>query len=479
MTSNRRAPRWRRVCHVGVSLPLVGLVGCQSYDRVPLDLTAYRDALDQRLTETEPLDAYVDRLDASGATVPEAFDLDDGITPAEGEVVALFYNPELRLVRLEAGVALADFETAGLWEDPVFGFDGAEILSSSAPFEYGLTLSLTIPISGRLAVAKDRAGAAYEAELRRVVDAEWRLRADVRRAWARWASATRRVELIGEAIVQVERIGAITDRLEAAGEISRVEGRLFRVELADLRAGLVEAELEVIHARLELLGLLGVSPQVSVELIDEFPYGDVPDVEDEIARLIASNTSLGVRRAAYKVAEETLRLEVRKQYPDITIGSGYGSEGDDRLLLGVAMPIPILNVNRAGIAEARARREVARAAAEAEYERLVRELAGAKASLEALRRRRERYEGVIIPMVEDQAAELEQIAALGEIDSFLLLETVTRALDAKGRLLELHVAQVDARVTIAQLLGPDEVEAPTPVNTADSPSSTDESEDRS
>jgi hypothetical protein len=112
------------------------------------------------------------------------FDSTDGISPSEGEVIALFYNPQLRIARLEARVALANFETAGLWEDPVFGFDGAEISSPSAPFEFGLMGNITIPISGRLKVKKAMAGTKYESQLRKLVDDEWNLRSTLRSQWA-------------------------------------------------------------------------------------------------------------------------------------------------------------------------------------------------------------------------------------------------------------------------------------------------------
>ena len=82
--------------------------------------------------------ASLERLRDLGAEAPATFSFGDGLTPAEGEVLALFYNAELRQARLEAGVALANFENAGLWDDPEFGFDGAEILSpSGSPFEFG------------------------------------------------------------------------------------------------------------------------------------------------------------------------------------------------------------------------------------------------------------------------------------------------------------------------------------------------------
>ena len=196
-----------------------------------------------------------------------------------------------------------------------------------------------------------------------------------------------------------------------------------------------------------------------------FPRLEAPITDDPIGRLIASNTELAIRRASYQVAEESLRLEVRKQYPDITIGSGYGSEdNDDRLLLGFSIPIPVLNANRAGIAEARAERDVSRAAAETTFERLCRELALAQADHNSATDQRERYESEIVPMLDEEATEVEQIAELGEVDTLLLLTTVQAQFDAKSRLLELKQVELDSVVTIAQLLGPNNVSDPAPIS---------------
>lgn len=450
---------------LGSAVALIVLAGCQSYERVPLELADHRAALDARLIATEPISYFVERLSEAGNQVPERFDPNDGLSPAEGEVLALFYNPDLRLARLDAGVALATFDTAGLWDDPQFGFDGEEVLSG--PFNYGLMLSLTIPISGRLGVEKDRAGAAYEAELRRIVDAEWSTRAAVRSAWASWSVASERLLLLREVIGQVERISAITDQLETAGELTRVEARLLRAELVETRADVAEAVLAEARARVELLGLMGLPPDAPVELLPAIPPASIGEISGAIERLIEANTTLAVRRAEYQIAEETLRLEVRKQYPDITIGTGYGSEdNDDRLLLGVSIPIPILNANRAGIAEAKARREVARAAAETTFERLTRELSMARAAYDASRTQRDAFERDLVPMLDEQASEVEQLIDLGEVNTLLLLETVTRRFEAKSRLLDLRLAETDAAIEITRLLGPDEPEMPAPVEPA-------------
>ena len=465
MRPRRTRARWPVVGSAVALSAMTAMSGCQSYERAPLDLAGHHARLQARPVESEPLARFADRLAREGQPAPERFDPADGLSLAEGEVLALFFNADLRLARLDAGVALATYETAGLWEDPTFGFDGAEVLSPSGPFEFGLTLGLTIPVSGRLAVEKDQAGAAYEAERHRVIDAEWNTRARVRNAWAAWSVALERRRLTHEYVEQVERVSAIADKLEAAGELARVEARLLRAERVRSRDALVRIELDVALAQGELLGLMGLSPDSGVELLPGLaPSMEAPADAPE-RRIVEANTALAVRRAEYQWAEESLRLEVRKQFPDITIGGGYGSEdNDDRLLLGLSIPIPLLNANRAGIARARAQREAARAAAETTLERLLRDYAMARASYHAARTRRESFERELVPMLDEQSAEVQRLAQLGEADTLMLLEALSSRFEAQTQWLDLRLDEAHAVVEMMRLLGPDWPVAPAPVD---------------
>ena len=435
---------------------------CQSYTPSPLELNDRMAAVDARPTDVTAHNRFAERIATSGQQVPERLDLSDGVTLAEGEVLALFYNADLRMARLEAGVALAEFENAGRWQDPEFGFDAAQVLSPGDDLEYGATLGLTLPVSGRLSVEKARAGAAYEVELRRIVDAEWRLRVDVRQAWFGWTSAERRRQLLEGVIEQVARIGTIATRLEEAGAIREADARLLRIELVGRRAELTAAELSSQQARVRLLGLMGLPANSSLDIRVSEAMPQLPSTDGLVERVVASNTELAVLQSRYRVAEESLRLAIRKQYPDVGLGAGFGSEdGDSRFLLGFSLPIPLLNRNRAEIAAARSSREVARGAVETTLERIVREVEHAELALESTRAQHAQLEGELAPLLREQSDNIEELAALGDVDAFLLLETVGRQFDAESRLIALEQAEGEAIASLTLLLGPTTPPSPT------------------
>ena len=445
-------------------LGLAAVLGaaCQSYSPIPLELDARLEAVNSRLGDFVEHGRFIDLLADSGQQHPDRLDVTDGVTLPEGEVLALFYNANLRVARLEAGVGLAGFENAGLWQDPVFGFDAAQVLTPGHDFEYGAALGVTLPVSGRLAVEKARAGAAYDVQLRRIVDAEWRLRITLRQAWYEWTAAERRRQLLEGVIEQVERIGAIAARLEEAGAMREADERLIRIELVGRRAELTAARLASSQVRVRLLWMMGLPPDALLDLRAVQSLPAPPTEGDFVERVVAANTELAVLQSEYRVAEESLRLAVRKQYPDVGIGAGYGSEDEDRrVLFGFSFPIPLLNRNRAEIAATRARREVARGTVETALERIVREARQVELALDATREQRGQLADELVPLLNEQSNNIEELAELGDVDTFLLLETVGRQFSAQSRLIALEQAESEAAASLALLLGPPNQPSPT------------------
>ncbi|MFK7959872.1 MAG: TolC family protein [Phycisphaerales bacterium] len=457
-----------------VSVPLVAsFAGCRTYTPDPLDLAAHRVDLIDRLAHPEPIDALARRLagtddDDPAGVSPARFDPSDGLSLAEAEVLALFANPELRVQRAAAKVARADAAIAGQWSDPVFGFDAAEILSGG--FESGAVLELTLPISGAAAAERGVADAETWVARLKLAAAEWSIRADVRRAWATWSAATERAHVLRGIVEQVDRVAEIAAALEAAGQLARVESRLLRLEQAGRQAELLGLEGDATDARLALLALVGLPPDADVSLIPSLrpPNGRIqPEASDADAlsdRLIRHHPGLAIRRAEHAVAEQAVRLAVRQQYPDITIGGGLGREdGEDRLLLGVSLPIPLPGPANARIDAAEARRTASHRMAEATYDHAMSALVAAMARQSAARTQRERFESRIAPMLAEQAADIDRIAALGELDTLLLFEAVTSRYEASRQLVDVREAELRAAATVAELRGPDAPLAPAPV----------------
>jgi cobalt-zinc-cadmium efflux system outer membrane protein len=85
--------------------------------------------------------------------------------------------------------------------------------------------------------------------------------------------------------------------------------------------------------------------------------------------------------AEYEASQKALQLEVRQQYPDISLGPGYQlDQTDSKWTLALAVTLPLLNHNQGPIAEAIARREEAGASFLALQSRVLSEVEGAVAA---------------------------------------------------------------------------------------------------
>ncbi len=419
-----------------LSCPLV-LTACQHYAPSPLDLCAYDTDVAARAAFGPEVAAYAQRLSVP-STQPSRFDASDGLSLAEAEVMALFFNPEVRLARLRAEVPRVGAAEAGRWQDPELGIDGERIIDGvEDPWVLGGVLNLTIPISGRLGAERDQAKSqATAAELRALAE-ERRVLAELRAAWAEWSAASERAALTRQLIAELDPVVERAERLRAAGELDPVDARLLRIEHVSQTGKLQGHEADARVAEVELKARLGLLPTADVKLVPAIPVPNISTTGEQLPQFIAAHPRVRLARAEYEVAERTLKLEVRKQYPDLKFGGGFGTdEGDERVLFGAALPLPLFNANRRAIAEARAGREVARAAAEGEYQGLLAEASVAQVRLDAARARLAYVEKELAPLADQQVADAARLGKLGDFNTLVLLQALKTAHEAKLEVLD-------------------------------------------
>ncbi|MFN9124355.1 MAG: TolC family protein [bacterium] len=434
---------------------LLSLVGCKTYERSTLDLDqTQREYLLRALEGPE-----LAELNARAQPGAGAFDPSDGISLAEAEAIALVFNRDLRTARLAAGVTKASADNAGLWRDPVLGVDLTKIVSgASQGVEAIVSVGFTLPISGRLELEKNRLGAEHAAELARVAALEWNTIAALRRAWTERAGIARAVEATRDVLQRVEQVTAIVDRMEQAGELARIEARLFRIEDAKLRSRLALLESDLARASHAVEAILDLPPTAGRVFSGEFASSArlAPESRDAaFAAIRDTNPAVLVARADYEIAERTLEEEIRKQWPDLDLAPGYGEQdGDREFVLGIGVVLPVLNGNRAGIAMAEAKREAARGRAESELQRVLGALLAAEERLAQSVGRREALEKTLVPLVEAQYAETREVARLGEVKTLVLLESLKQQLEARNEMIAARRDEALAAIDIDELLGP-------------------------
>lgn len=444
---------------------LLLLLGCQHIAPRPLDWSKTADALRTRPIDVEPIMQYAEELAHQNTIAPAGpFNAADGLHLSEALAVALWYNLDLRAARLQVEQTESVARVSGRWPDPELGIaagkkkseDGAtEIVT----FENGLqsasyereapdvdrtwisaeSLAITIPLSGRLRAEKQLRRTESTVARLRVAEAEWRLLSEVRNAWTQWSAVKERKRLLDEHLGLLSRFAETTRLLADAGELSPGSARLFAIEKMRTeaeRARVVQRESESHAALLQLLGLLPDAPLELVPNLQISSPSGIPLPE------LSTHPVLMSAKAAYQVAEDALRLELRKQYPDLTFSPAYSREEDESsLTLGLGMPVPVWNANRAGIAAAAGARDVAHAKAEAAYLGLMVEVKQAEAALAGCRAQREQLQEAVLPLVDAQLTEALALLDAGEIDIVLLYEILDQVNETKLELLNAVVSE--------------------------------------
>lgn len=436
-------------------LALAFLAGCQSYKPAPLDFEKHQLNWSTRDPASPAVVEYARQLSAASAANTVAFNPADGLSLPEAEAVALFFNSRLRVARLKAKASTVSAADAGRWEDPVLRVDAERIIQSvEHPWVIGGLLELTLPLSGRLPLEREKATAEAAVATARAVIEEQEVLNELTAAWTELALTDRRLELTANFLTDLDEITAQSVRLQQAGELGPLETGLFRMEQSRRRAALQRLSAQREDQAIAIRTLLGLVPEAPIKLVPSLPAldGDAATLSTSIT---PNQPRLRLLREEYTVAEKAMELEVRKQWPDLTIGGGYGrDEGTNRVLGGLGIPIPIFNANRRSIAEARANRDSAAAAANAEYESLISQLARARLALKSAIESRQMLERELAPMADEQVNTARRLSKLGNVNSIALFETLTAAHEARLEVLEVAGRQATSVNQIKSLLRP-------------------------
>ena len=251
----------------------------------------------------------------------------------------------------------------GWWEDPELNVDFLRILKADEyPNLFGGSLAFTVPLSGVPGLEARAAELYAEDEAQAVRAAERRLRVDVRTAAIRWAAAMRREDTLRstQEDAAVTNAFACATRLFGAGEVDEADLSTARRRRHERSHALRNAELATSEAKTAFCRLLGVSPTANVALpADVWAEGAPPVVAlpEELTR----HESVRAALARLEGTEAAFHAEIRRQYPNLTVGPAYEREdGLNRVGFVAGLTLPLWNRNRKAIARSETERDLAR-----------------------------------------------------------------------------------------------------------------------
>ena len=291
-----------------------------------------------------------------------------GWSPQQLALAALYFHPALREQAAAVDVARAAEVTAGT-PPPVSA--SAEVSRAahvdngkSTPWSISLLTGLTFETGGKRAARRARARAFTLASVLRLQAAGWQLGAiATAQAAVRAIAADRALADADSEHTALAELATLVWARYGEGQITLADVAQAETEAQRALVAAVDARRARTSARLALARALAVP----LRAVDTLPLRadsaracapDAPGNFDSLGALaLRQRYDLGEALADYAVAEGDLRVEIARQYPDITIGPGIAwDQGIARWILSLGTPGLLRRVNRGPIAESRARR---------------------------------------------------------------------------------------------------------------------------
>lgn len=368
-------------------------------------------------------------------------------------------NPAFRAVQAESAAAegrLAE-SRAPLFNNPAVSVESwrGKTPQATPPgdreSDWRTGLNQTFEIAGQQTRRREAAEYDIAAVGANIAEARAQLRAEVEQRFIQVLALQLRASVERETVSLIEQAAETVRKRREAGQVSRLDANLARVEAERARNALNQLDEQLTQARAELAALLqlapGELPEVVGELRREAPYGleDLLDTGSRRQRLVA----LARREEA---ARSRLELERAARYPDVTLGVFTGREGPPDLRqnivgLSVALPLPLFRRNEAGVGRAvteLTQAQIERQAAERDI------AAGVRAQWQRvaqLQTRADRLREAVLPALEDNRRLSQTALREGEIGIAEVLlvnrqvaEARREALDAES---ELRRARID------------------------------------
>jgi cobalt-zinc-cadmium efflux system outer membrane protein len=369
-------------------------------------------------------------------------------------------NGEIRSLREEKGIREADRTRAGLLPNPAFDFeaDTGALNGRSADSSLSFGVSQELLLLGK----RDKRLAVAERELEiygwQLADRERILREEVKTVFYETLLTAKRIDLADRAIELNSQLLDVTGERLKAGDIPELEMNLVKVELARSEGVRIDAARLLDQSQAKLRTLMGLpdgeSPDWAGSLDAEDPMTKTPA---DLKRHAKENRpDLRVLEAERRRGDADVLLAQAERMPNPTAGLAVirdttaideagGGEGKDTAYtvgLRFSMPIPLFDNNKAGVQEARARRNSAEIRLAAAGKAIEREVETAYAGFLSSGKILSLYKTTIIPQTEENLKLVREAYRLGEVGILAVIQEQKNYFEVNdGYLTALHDRQ--------------------------------------
>jgi outer membrane protein TolC len=372
---------------------------------------------------------------------------------------ALFFHPDLNVARAQWRAAQSSEITAT--QRPEIGVNAGAQKHSKAdgvsPWTYSLGIDVPIVTAGKTEAKIAQARNLSEAARIEIAQTAWQVRARLAKSLLDYQFATQQSAVLTN---EVKLRSAIVDMLQKRvdmGMASNTELSTARIALQKAEQALNAEQGRIPSLQANLASNAGLPLTSFKQLVIKNTANKASPVQTDLLQYEALLNRLDIRAALarFDAAEAKLRLEILKQYPDLTLSpSRVFDQGDQIWSLGFSSLLSLVNKNRGLIAEATAQREVQIAQFEALQAKVIGDLNQTKADYLATLESQEKASAVLLSQQKRTQRTQQQFEA-GFSDKLALVSAELENLTA-----EQNVLQSGYKVKIAKLALEDTIQHP-------------------
>lgn len=437
----------------GAAFALVVVAGCAHYQSQPVSAAANANALVTRGIDAPAVRRLIEQThpEAAANWPPSRW------TPELLALAAIALHPDLDVARADWSTARAALRTAAERPNPTAsaGVEHKATGGNGSPWVATLSLDVPIETAGKRGARVSQAQALTAAAAADVDQAVWNVRTRAARAAVDLAASRKLAEVRGNEVELREEIVAMLEKRLEVGEAAQPDVTRVRSDDRASRLLLREEEGRAAERVAALAASIGISRASLPPLDLTLPERRAIANSEQLRTLaLTARPDVLAALARYDAAEEALRLEVRKQYPDLHVGPGLGwDQGAFKWALAASAEIPVFHRREGPIAEAEARRAAAAAQLLALQSRIAGDLDAALASEASARVRLAEAERLVAAK-NALAGSARKTFQAGEIDRLALrnqeVEVTLAEIDRWTAWFDLQRARVAVEAAVEQ-----------------------------
>ena len=358
-------------------------------------------------------------------------------------------NPALRSAQAAGAAAEGEWKEvqAPLWNNPQVATETRrrQLFQAGQPDvtrrDSALSFSQTFELGGQQGARRAMAGTGQRAVTANIEDIRREVRAQTEQRFVRLLGLQSRLQAEHQALDLVQQAAELVGKRVKAGEDSKLDGNLARVEAERAANQLAQIEEQLAQARADLTQILQWDNPQTLEAVGDI---DAPPRAYTLAALLAlaaQRPKMRTLESREQIAKSRLDLERGAQYPDLTVGLAYspeyGIDGKDRITtLSFSLPLPLFRRNEGSIGRALSELDQAKIEHQAAERNTAPMITTLWAQQESLRNRVARLRQAVIPSLEEnQSLSLKALRA-GEIGLTQFLLVRRQVLDGQRDMLD-------------------------------------------